>query len=299
MTSSKPNAQSSRKAPPPPRRSARQQRLANRAANRELARAGTRGGGGGDMRTLVMWTLAAVVIGAVVIGGAWYLTQPKNADGNVPSLLAPGVTTPPTIVSSGRTLGKATAPVTIDLWSDFRCTGCFAFYMDIEPEVETKLVATGQAKLVYHDLILIDQGGVTESRDAANASICAADQGKFWPYHDWLFANQSPEEAPGYMTLDRLVGIGRSIPGMDMATFEPCVRKGSHLDQVTAERAAFGTGTLSTPTVYVNGKLVENANNPQAIPTFNDIKKAVDAVLNPASPSPSASATAAPTASPS
>ncbi len=312
MTSSKPSNQKNTRAAPPPRRSARQQRLAQRASHRELARAGTRPGGGGDLRTLLLWTLAAVGIGAVVIVGALLLTQQKT-DAKVANIMAPGVTTPADVPFQGRTLGKADAPVTIDLWSDFRCTGCFAFAMEIEPGVVKDLVATGKAKLVYHDLVVIDsyQSGNTESRDAANAGLCAADQGKFWPYHDWLFANQSPDEAPGFFTLDRLVAIakmGGSKLGLDMTKFEPCVRSGTHLTDVANEQTAFGTGTKTSPTIYVNGKLVQNSKNAQAIPTVDDIKNAVTAALNPspspsagssASGSPAASASPSPTASPS
>ena len=115
--------------------------------------------------------MLAVVIGAVVIGGAFLLTQKPSAD-NLPSPIVPGRTTPTDIASSGRVLGDPNAPVTIDLYSDFRCTGCFAFAMEIEPDVVKNYVATGKAKLVYHDFIVIDRGGNTESRDAANAA-CA------------------------------------------------------------------------------------------------------------------------------
>jgi len=83
------------------------------------------------------------------------------------------------------------------VWEDFRCTFCFDFTTVTEPQLITKYIQPGQVKLVYHDLIVIDSGasqpaGITESRDAANAGYCANDQGKFWPFHDWLFTNQSP-----------------------------------------------------------------------------------------------------------
>jgi protein-disulfide isomerase len=293
MTSSRnPNA-SGKNAPPTARRSARQQRLAHREANRQLARAGTRGSSGGDLRTLGLWTLAAVVVGAVVIGGAWLLTRTPNASGQ--PIIAPGVTTPPDIPASGRTLGNPSAPVTIDVYSDFRCTGCFAFAVELEPQLVSKYVQPGKAKMVYHDFITIDSGGVTESRDAANAALCASDQGKFWLYHDWLFANQSAQEAPGYFTIDRLIKIGQAA-GLDMSSFEPCVRNGTHLSEIQAAIKAAPSGISSTPTIFVNGKVVVNSVSDQYIPTIDDLSKAIDAILNP-SPSPSASASASASAS--
>ena len=298
MTSSRPSRPNStaKNAPPMSRRSARQQRLANREANRSLARAGTSGSAGGGMGQIMLWTAAAIVVGAVVIGGAFLLTQ-KPGSGSVPSPITPGVLTPADITQNGTALGLPDAKVTIDLWSDFRCTACF--YVAVGSDVESKLVdtyvRTGKAKLVYHDLLVTDSNdGTTESRDAANAALCASDQGKFWLMHDWLFANQSASESPGYFTLDRLTQIGQ-LAGMDMTKFKPCVEQGSHLDQVKAEldqfHAAAPNAKLETPTVLVGGVLVTN-------PTvYANVAAAIDAALTGASPSPSASASVAASAS--
>ena len=298
MTSSRPSRPSStgKNAPPTSRRSARQQRLANREANRSLARAGTSGSAGGGMGQILLWTAAAIVVGAVVIGGAFLLTQ-KPGTSSVPNPITPGVLTPADITQNGTMLGLPDAKVTIDLWSDFRCTACF--YVAVGSDVESKLVdtyvRTGKAKLVYHDLLVTDSNdGTTESRDAANAALCASDQGKFWLMHDWLFANQSASESPGYFTLDRLTQIGQ-LAGMDMTKFKPCVEQGSHLDQVKAEldqfRAAAPNAPLSTPTVIVGGVLVTS-------PTvYANVAAAIDAALTGASPSASASASASVAAS--
>ncbi len=298
MTSSRPGRPNStgNKAPPTSRRSARQQRLANREANRSLAHAGTGGSAGGGMGQILAWTVAAVVIGAVVIGGAVLLTQ-KPSISAVPTPYQPGVLTPADISQNGTTLGLADAKVTIDLWSDFRCTACFAFTVgsDTESKLVETYVRTGKAKLVYHDLLVVDSNdGTTESRDAANAALCAADQGKFWLMHDWLFANQSASESPGYFTQGRLIQIGQ-LAGMDMSKFKPCIEQGSHLDQIKAELAQFQTAApnaqLATPTVIVGGVVVANA-------TYANVAAAIDAALNPAaSPSASASASAAASAS--
>jgi protein-disulfide isomerase len=131
--------------------------------------------------------------------------------------------------------------------------------------------------------------------------LCANDQGQFWPYHDWLFTNQSPREAAGAFTLNRLVSLGKSA-GLNMTTFEPCVRNGTHLAEVAAEQTAAPADASSTPTIYVNNNIVVAAAGATAVPTYDDIVAAINAALNPASPSPSTSApspSVAPTASPS
>ena len=282
--------------PPSSRGSARQRRSAGKDANRTGARAGSTGSSSGSVRTLILWTAVAVVVGAVVIGAAVILTKQPSNEIAASRPVVPFVVTPSDVPASGRTLGDPGARVTIDVYEDFRCTGCFAFRTEIEPIVETRYVKTGKARIVVHDFLTIDRGGNTESRDAANAALCAADQGKFWTMHDWLFANQSPSELPGYFALDRLVAIGRAA-GMDMTTFEPCVRSGTHTQEVQAEQAAERNRITFTPSIFVNGRLVVNPDNPHAIPTAEHIGAAIGGALNP-SPRPSTSAAPSPSAAP-
>jgi protein-disulfide isomerase len=295
MPSNSPTSTGKGTPPPTSRRSARQRRLASREASRALARAGTGSSAGGGLRTVMIWTGVAVLVGAVVIGAAVILTKPAGVK-DLGSPIQPSVVTPRDIQQSDRTLGNPDAKVTIDVYEDFRCTGCFAFRTEIEPTVEQSYIATGKAKLVYHDFITIDSGSTTESRDAANAALCAADQGKFWTMHDWLFANQSPRELPGYFTIDRLLQIGQAA-GMDMSTFEPCVRQGTHNQEVAAEQQSAPSSITATPSIFVNGTLVVNPDNANAIPDADMIGAAIDGVLNP-SPSPSASGSASASGSP-
>jgi protein-disulfide isomerase len=237
---------------------------------------------------LVFWTGIAVIVGAVVIGAAFVLSQPQSSTAS--DFVRPSVVTPSTIPSSGQTLGQADAPVTLDLYSDFRCTGCAAFYRGQEPQVIDNYVAKGQVKLVYHDYTLIDkldasQGIQTSaSLDAANAGLCAADENAFWKYHDWLFANQSPTEDPSAFTIDRLIGIAKAA-GIDNPTFEACVKDGKHDQDVAAEMSAAPSTINATPTLYVNGKLVTSSLGTNFQPTYSDIAAAIDAALAAASPS--------------
>ena len=282
-------------APPTSRRSARQQRLANREANRALTKAGTHGSSGGSHMLLIGSTVAIVAVMAI-IAGVWFLTRPAPFS---EAPIAPGLVTPSGIPSNSTTLGQANAPVTIDLYGDFRCSACFNFTADQEPKLEQNYVSTGKAKLVWHDLITIDTQGVTESRDAANAALCATDQGKFWTLHDWLFANQSADESPGAFTQDRLLTIGKNA-GLDTAKYDPCVQQGSHLSAIQAEQTSKPAGITGTPAIFVNGKEIQGPVNPNTgqptVPDYPTIAAAIDGVLNP-SASPGASGSVNPSAS--
>jgi len=240
------------------------------------------------MSSLLLWSVVAIVVAVVVVGGLLLVSQSKSNTSGAPT--SPGVVTPTTIPSNGTTLGNANAPVTIDLWGDFRCTGCFDFAVaGTEKKLVDNYVATGKAKLVWHDFTIIDLNqGNTASRDAANAARCGADQGKFWTMHDWLYANQDPSEAASAFSKSRLSEIARAA-GLNMDTFQPCLDQGTHNDEIAAEQKSKPAEVTGTPTVFVNGKLVGLA--------YDQIKAAIDGVG--ASPAPSATVSPSATVVPS
>jgi protein-disulfide isomerase len=264
--------------PPTDSRSVGAGRPQYRAGGKSLSRAGSRGAKGGGISPLVGWTIGFGVIAAVIVV---VLVASNRGSAN---LTTPVVYTPASIVSSGRTLGNPDAPVTIDLYGDFRCTACAGFTVGTETSVVDEYVASGKAKLVWHDRLIIDQlGGGTASRDAANAAWCAADQGKFWVMHDWLYANQSPTEEASAFTKARLAEIGKAA-GLDMSKYQPCLDQGTHDVTIAADDARVSkTIAPGTPTVYVNGTHVGDA---AYVPTLAQIKAAIDAALS-ATPSPS------------
>jgi protein-disulfide isomerase len=313
MTSNSPAGRPSSEGatPPPSRRSGRQRRLANREANRAVARAGSRSSSGSGM-SMLLWTIGAIVVAAIVVVGAMVLTNQKQSGGQGQgAIIAPGVNgiTPSQIPSNGLTLGNADAKITVDLYGDFRCTGCFAFSTEgTEAKLIKNYIENGKAKLVWHDFLVVDSlDGDTASRDAANAARCGADQGKFWTMHDWLYANQSPSEDPAAFTIDRLKEIGKQA-GLDTAKYYPCVENGNHNGEIKTDQDNKPEEVLSTPSVYVAGTPVGTlaSNGVRNPPSWAELQTAMEAALNPsAAASASASAAAAsasaattPTASP-
>ncbi len=266
---------------------ARGPRPASRVANRALDSASTRGSGLAGRRPLLLWSLVFVAVAAVVVVSAIFLSQPSG--GGTSGLQPPTVITPANIPANGRTLGQPNAPVTIDLYGDFRCSACFGLTTGgTESDLVTNYIATGKARLVWHDLLTIDlvRGG-TASRDAANAAWCAADQGKFWTMHDWLYANDEyPTEAASAFTASRLSDIARAA-GLDMSKYQPCFDAGTHDADIAAEQSSTPSEAGGTPTVFVAGKFVGTAGY---VPTYQQISAAIDAALGSTpSSSPSAS----------
>jgi len=280
---------SGKNAPPTSRRSARQQRLASREANRNLTRAATRGSSGSN-GSLLMYTIAAIVIAAIVVVGALYLTNKSTANQTLGSPNAPvgNAVTLASVPTSGRTLGNADAKHTVSIYEDFQCPNCRIFTEDDESQIVTNYVQTGKAKVVYYDLLVVDANvGGTESLDAANAARCAADQGKFWTYHDWLFNNQYGEGS-GAFSKDRLKTIGQMVAVQDLSKFNSCVDGGTYNADVKTESSS--SGYRSTPTIKIDGGAPLGAND------YATVSAALDQALG-VTPSPSVGASAAPSTS--
>jgi protein-export membrane protein SecD len=179
--------------------------------------------------------------------------SPESAASYNLPIVAPSITTPTDIPSSGRTIGNANAPVTVDIWVDYQCVTCREFATQTIQQLIEQYVRPGKARIVMHDMIVIDSNiGTHESEQAAEATRCAADQGKFWQYQDWLWANQY-QEGSGAFNIDRLVVIAGNL-GLDTQVFGQCLNNGTHAAEVQADTAGAGSaGIHGTPTVAVNG----------------------------------------------
>jgi len=124
----------------------------------------------------------------------------------------PGPAAPP--VAPALTLGRPGAPVTIVEFGDYQCTNCGAFARDTEPTLVREYVDTGVVRLVWRDFPWVDAQSVA----AAVAARAAGMQGKFWAYHDYLFAHQSPDEHSGLVTGAYLRSVARRL-GLNIALF--------------------------------------------------------------------------------
>ena len=171
--------------------------------------------------------------------------------------------------TDGLMIGDPDAPVLIEVFEDFQCPACLAFFESEKDQVMTQLVATGQAKFVFrHQPFLGD-----ESWAAANASMCANEQGRFWDYHDMLFSNQIGENLGAFSTA-RLEGMAEMM-GLDSSGFNSCLAESRYNDQVQADKdLGLQTGVQGTPSIFVNGTIVTDVNG-QTEYRFPSIRRAV------------------------
>ena len=226
---------------------------------------------------IVMLTVAAVVLGGLVVVYA-FATQPSIP---TDSLSAP-IADVPAGLSDGRTLGSASAPVTLDIWADFQCPGCRQLATRVEPPIISQFVVPGYARLVFHDAAFQGRkvsSSWDESAQAAAGARCAADQGRFWEMHDWLFANWNGENQGGFRP-DRLRAIAQSAE-LDMTAYDACMAVGDKQSAVNAETdQAVANGINQTPTIMLNGQRYVGP------VTVKDLGDAIMAAAGGASPAP-------------
>ena len=164
-----------------------------------------------------------------------------------------------TLAATDPAVGSASAPVTIVEFSDFQCPFC----QRVAPTLKQVQKAYGdKVRVVWKDFPLTQIH--PEAFKAGEAAHCAGEQGKFWEYHDRLFANQQALQP------DRLKQYAADS-GLDTAKFNACVDTAKYGDRVR-EGVTQGSrlGVNSTPTLYVNGRMLSGAQPYEAIAAVID-----------------------------
>lgn len=226
---------------------------------------------------MVLLSIGAVVIGAVIVAVA---ALGSGAANQVTGALIDPVDPTPKELWDGRSIGKADAPIQIVAYEDYQCPSCDLFSTQTEPQLITDYISKGLARLTYKDFAFIGQ----ESLDAAVAARCAGEQGLFWPYHDYLFANQSAKENSGKLSAEFLKSIATKV-GADVTAFSACVATDAPKQAVAADTTeGQNAGVKATPTLIVNGEVM------QGVPGYQEFKAKLDAILANGGAVPSASA---------
>jgi protein-disulfide isomerase len=175
---------------------------------------------------------------------------------------APTPTPDPAPMAAAPSLGPPTAPVTIIEYADFGCPACWAWHKQgVLNELRNKY--GDQIRFVWRDFPVI----TLLSPKAAEAGQCAHEQGKFWEFHDSVYAHDGAIEASDLNAYAAEIGL-------NMDQFNECVISRRYRDRVNAEQyESFGRGLRGTPSFFVNGQPVIG---PQRLAIFEDI---IDPIL--------------------
>ena len=172
-------------------------------------------------------------------------------------------------LADGVTVGRSTAPVTLDLYEDPQCPVCAQFESQVGPAI-SGWIASGKVTVHYHVISFLDSASTTKySSRAANALYAAAgvSPDAFAKYHQLLY-QQQPAEGSAGLTEDTLVQLAQQA-GAGAAADQ--IRAGTYADYVArATDQSSKDGVTGTPTVLVNGKAVSQ-------PTLDQVTAAVNA----------------------
>ncbi|GAA5514823.1 disulfide bond formation protein D [Deinococcus carri] len=175
-------------------------------------------------------------------------------------------------------LGQENAPVTLVVFEDFKCPNCRRFEEEFLPEIRSKYIDTGKAKLVSMNFPFLAESArlpVDDSKLAAQAVECAFVQGGSEAYDRMkqiLFRAQG-SESEVWATKNRLKDLAGSVEGLDQAKFATCLDNDETVAAVDAdEKQAQDADVGGTPSIYVNGKLVDSYD-------ATSVSAAIDAAL--------------------
>jgi protein-disulfide isomerase len=239
-----------------------------------------------------LMTVGAIAVAAVIIG---FAVLSSRGDGGSSSTISAPLVFTPTASADGAAIGPADAKVKVEIWSDFQCPACDAFAKSTLIDLVKKYEPTGDVRFEDHSIWFIGAGQNEDSLNAGAAAECAAEQNQYWPYHDYLFANQGKENS-GWPNRTLLDGIAAKV-GLDTAAFTQCFDGGAQHATVKDNTALAAKVPVSgTPTIVINGVPYES----RYVPTADQLSAEIDKALAAAggSAAPSASAAASPSAPP-
>jgi len=139
--------------------------------------------------------------------------------------------------------GPQTAAITIIEFSDFECTYCRKWYLQVWPLLQQEY--GDQIRLVYRDFPLY--GLHANAAPAAEAANCAGDQDKYWDFHSLLFNTDST------YSVDLFNQFAQDL-SLNVDDFTTCLSSGKYAEEVKADYEwAANLGVQSTPTFFING----------------------------------------------
>lgn len=208
-------------------RKARQQQALQREAQRR--------------RQLIVVSAAVGI--AIVAAFALILFNRDDASG-LPAIAA--APEPITVSSSGLSIGDPNAPVKIVEYGDYQCPYCADFEANGFTPMLDEFIATGDVYFTYVPMSFLGEESVT----AAEAALCANDQGQFWAMHESIYNNHFGENGGAY-SMKRLEAMAKQLD-LDMTAWRSCMDNGEQRDAVANYSAiAAQNGVSSTPSIVI------------------------------------------------
>lgn len=212
------------------------------------------------------FTIIALV-GLLAVGGGAFLYRSLRPQAVVVSEKSGEKGNDPS--EAEHSLGPAKAAVTLEEFGDFQCPPCGALAGTLQ-QIEHDY--SGRLRMIFREYPLAMH---QHAREAALAAEAAGLQGRFWEMHALLFREQAVWSKAGLVT--PIFADYAARLHLDVVRFSEDVRGEKTKARVAADQArAAKMGVTLTPTVFINGKMVESTSlNPAGL------RSAIDAALKP------------------
>ncbi|HVG08403.1 MAG TPA: thioredoxin domain-containing protein [Thermoanaerobaculia bacterium] len=162
------------------------------------------------------------------------------------------------VAATGPAQGPATAPITIVEFSDFQCPYCARLIPTLD---QVKAKYGDKVRIVFRQYPLSFH---QNAQKAAEASLCANEQGKFWELHNAMFGNQQE------LAVEQLKAKAAEL-GMNAEQFNTCLDNAKFAAQVKADfDEGAKAGVSGTPAMFINGRFLSGAQ------PLNEITKVID-----------------------
>ncbi len=136
-------------------------------------------------------------------------------------------------------LGRSDAPLTLIEYTDYQCPYCKRFYESTFADLKKNYFDTGKVKFISRNLPLAFH---PHAQKAAQAALCAGEQGKYWEMRDALFRNQNK------LDVEAVIGYANGL-SLKADAFKGCLDSGKFAKEIGDEAAYAGTlGITGTPT---------------------------------------------------
>lgn len=184
--------------------------------------------------------IVLVVVALALLGLGWILWGPKGKAGLDPAQ------------GARFALGREDAPVVVVDFSNYLCPHCQNHALNVLPRLKAEYIDTGKVRYLFRDFPFPGQANVIRAGEAA---ACAAEQGRYYEYHEVLFRAAAGWGSLSGEALDRYLVDLAGQTGLDTKAFAQCLASGKHREGVLADqKLATDLGLTGTPTFFIAGE---------------------------------------------
>lgn len=213
---------------------------------------------------IIMGIIGIIAIAAAIVVANFMVSTPQNiAQQRFGSV---------DVTMGSPVLGSDSAPITIIEFGDYQCPQCDRWFKTIKPDIQEQYINAGKANLYFVDLAFFGP----DSTNAAEATYCAGDQGRYWEFHNILYSNQQGIN-DGWANPDNLKSFASQL-SLDRNLFDSCLDSDKYKNRVEKNfLEAKRNGASATPTFIIVGPSGEQKTIEGAQP-FSVFKQVLDSM---------------------